>query len=323
MSVHCIALQLVSTAVLQSTPAMRQINAQRLKMPGRSPLCLLAYFPNLPIHCLVVAHKTTKSDLCSGVETEQMLAPRKQSLPVPHAPPAFIPAWAPTDPDMARHNSPTMSAPYRPVQAHSSGYMPEDSQHARSCHDAAVGSSAEPASSHGNSPAAMDDSALRRSAQGQAQGLAEPNCLSPGRESYQSLPAVNINITGACACMTPARRSASTGMQEQASAAEQHSSAKLNAEPSLAHLHQPANIAVQPAGSTHASPSCNALDHSNGGQGSVPQANGGQQADQGGNSGIDTAALQKEVTELRQQVSGTAENSCMAKAHHRFLCMTV
>ena len=221
---------------------------------------------------------------------------------MPHAPPAFIPAWAPTDPDMARHSSPTMSAPYRASQAYSSGCGPKDSQHVRSCRNAAVSSSTEHVFVNGNSPAAVDGFDLRQSAQGGAQGPADRQCPSPGRESYQSVPAVNINITGACACMSPARQSASTDRHEQAHAAEQHSAAKLNAEASLAYLHQPSSVPFQPAGGSNASAKCIALGQGIDCQDSMPQASKEHQASEGSNKCIDTAALQKEVTELRQQV---------------------
>ncbi len=81
--------------------------------------------------------------------------------------------------------------------------------------------------------------------------------------------------------------------------ADRQNSAVLNPEASLAHLHQPA----APAGETVHEAS-GAVQSSAGMEearrtGPEGDAQGGQQATE---AGVDTAALQKEVTELRQQV---------------------
>jgi len=212
-------------------------------------------------------------------------------LPVPHASPAFVPAWAPQGPDTHSHsNSP--NRPYHiDTQTHNSGYAPaeqSDSYPYDGTHAA-------------DSVTAWSQSAAQQSSQ-TSPCTAAQQCCSPGRESLQAAPSVNITITGACSCQSPVKPCASVSLQEPLRSADRQNSTALNPEASLAHLHRPA----APAGEA-VSKAARAMQSSTGMEeagstGPEGDAQGSQQATE---AGIDTAALQKEVTELRQQVHTT------------------
>ena len=255
------------------------------------------------------------TELClSDAETDQMLAPRRQSLPQPHAPPSFIPAWAPTGPDAATHT----------VRSTANDTGRFTSASCNSVHDSADWvdhMSDEAQDAHRYQEAAASDQTLgefdrlapaRMSASRQSvrrgHGSEDQQCSSPRCGSFQAAPAVNITITGACSCMSPGKMPSSTAAHEQASPlTKQQSGAKLSTEASLAYLHQPAGNSSQAgdhsnignAGTTCSSAVNPGAAEQEGGQ----EAAGECQSDQSGGGGIDTAALQKEVTELRQQAS--------------------
>ena len=216
------------------------------------------------------------------------LAPRRQSLPVPHASPAFVPAWAPQGPDTHSHtNSP--NHPYHvDTQTCGSGYAPAEQSDSYP-HDGTHAA---------DSVAAWSQSAAQQSSQNSPSTAAHP-CCSPGCESLQAAPSVNITITGACACQSPVKPSARGSLQEPLRSADRQNSAVLNAEASLAYLHQaaaPAGEAVRQA--SRAVQSSAGMEEA-GRTGRDGDAQGVQHATE---AGVDTAALQKEVTELRQQV---------------------
>ena len=255
----------------------------------------------------------------SDAETDQVLAPRRQSLPQPHASPSFIPAWAPTGPDAATHSHPVRStdtanhtgrstpASCNSIhdQANQVDRMSDEAQDAHSYQEAAFSNASDQAPGQFDRLALARKSASRQSAQ-RGDGFEDQQCYSPGCGSYQATPAVNITITGACSCMSPAKTPPSTGVHEQASlVTRQQHAAKLSAEASLAYLHQPARASSQAGEDSNignADTSCSsALSPGAAQQEGTQEAAGGGQTDQAGSGGIDTAALQKEVTELRQQ----------------------
>lgn len=259
----------------------------------------------------------------AGAEPDQMLAPRRQSLPQPHAPPSFIPTWAPTGPDRAihmghttdpaRHSRRSTSASCNSMRDEADHGMHDEAQGAHSQQEAASSPASDLALGRFDQVAPAHASASRQSAQ-RGQGPEDQQCFSPGCGSFQAAPAVNITITGACSCMSPAKTPPSTGVHEQTPPlAKQQSAAKLGAEASLAYLHQPAEGSGQArhlhSNTGDAGTSCSssavapAAGHQ---QEGVQGAAGGGQADQAASGGIDTAALQKEVTELRQQACPSA-----------------
>ncbi|DBA99043.1 hypothetical protein WJX77_007957 [Trebouxia sp. C0004] len=212
------------------------------------------------------------------------LAPRRQSLPVPHASPAFVPAWAPQAPDT--------HSPDRPhhvdTQTCGSGYVPaEQSDSYRYDGTHATGSLA-----------AWFQSAAQQSSQTSPSTAAHHYC-SPGRESLQAAPSVNITITGACSCQSPVKPYASVSLQDPMRSADRQNSAVLNPEASLAHLHQPAAPAGEAVRKASRAMQSSAGVEEDGRAGPEGDAQGRQQAAE---AGIDTAALQKEVTDLRQQL---------------------
>jgi len=216
------------------------------------------------------------------------LAPRRQSLPVPHASPAFVPAWAPQGPDTHSHSS----SPNRPyhvdTQTYGSGHAPaeqSDSYLYDGTHAA-------------DSVAAWSQSAAQQSPQ-TSPSTAAHHCCSPGRKSLQAAPSVNITITGACTCQSPVKPCASASLQELLRSADRQNSAVLNPEASLAHLHQPAVPAGEAISKAFRGVQSSAGMEAAGRAGPEGDAQGDQQATE---AGVDTAALQKEVTELRQQV---------------------
>ena len=249
-----------------------------------------------------------------GAETEQTLAPRRQSLPQPHASPSVIPAWAPTGPDTANHTMPSTYASCNSIHDRAS-CMPDEAQDAHIYQEAAFSSTSDLGPGKYDRLAAARMSASRQPIQ-TGQGSGDQHCPSPGCGSYQAAPAVNITITGACSCMSPAKTSPSIEAHEQASQAAEHQSAvKLHPEASLAYLHQPAGDSGPTGEHSHtgnSAASCSSAVS----PGAVPQEEtaGGRQTDQVASGGIDTAALQKEVTELRQQASMPAP-TCRAFLH--------
>lgn len=262
----------------------------------------------------------------AGAEPDQMLAPRRQSLPQPHAAPSFIPTWAPTGPDTAthighatdaaaKHSRRSTSASCTSMYEQADHGMRDEAQDTHSHQEAASSTASDLALGSFDQVPPARSSASRQSAQ-RGQGPEDQQCFSPGCGSFQAAPAVNITITGACSCTSPAKMPPSTGAHEQAPPlAKQQSAAKLSAEASLAYLHQPAEGSGQArqlhSGTGDAGASCSSAA----GPGAVQQedvqraADVGQ-ADQAASGGIDTAALQKEVTELRQQARASAPTWC-------------
>ena len=219
------------------------------------------------------------------------LAPRRQSLPVPHASPAFVPVWAPQGPDTHSHtNSP--NRPYHvDTQTYGSGHAPAEQSNSYP-YDGTQAA---------DSVAAWSQSAAQQPSQ-TSPSTAAHHCFSPGRESLQAGPSVNINITGGCSCQSPVKPYASVSVQEPLQSADRQNSAVLNPEASLAHLHQPAAPAVDAVSQASRAAQFSAGMKEAGRIGLEGDAHGGQQATE---AGVDTAALQKEVTELRQQVRTT------------------
>lgn len=266
---------------------------------------------------LIVQLLTRQGFICfAGAETEQMLAPRRQSLPQPHAAPSFIPAWAPTGLDSANPTQLSTSASCQSLHAREGrpGGDPEKALDPYSSHDAAFSTPSDlPARRKNDTVAAASMSAGRHSIQTD-QGSEEQHRSSPRRESYEAAPAVNITIHGSCSCMSPAKMHLETEVNKTYSAVllnnstqrdqalpliEHLDAVKLNPEASLAHLHQPARDSGQAAVNSITSASCSGTRSP--GQGGVQEAEGRCQPDQAATGNIDTAALQKEVTELRQQ----------------------
>ena len=246
-----------------------------------------------------------------------MLAPRRQSLPQPHASPSFIPAWAPTGPDAATHtvrstdtakdagHYTSASGNSIHVQTGRVDHMSDEAQDAHSYQEAAFSNASDRAAGKFDQLAPARMSASRQSVQ-RSHGFEDQQCSSPECGSYQAAPAVNITITGACCCMSPAKAPSCTSAHEQASSSTQQQSAtKLSAEASLAYLYQTAGNSSQAGKPTeigNAGTSCSsAVSPDAARQESVQEADGGCQSDQVGSGGIDTAALQREVTQLRQQ----------------------
>lgn len=258
----------------------------------------------------------------AGAEPDQMLAPRRQSLPQPHAPPSFIPTWAPTGPDTAIHighatdpakhsrRSTCGSRHSMFNQADQEDGMHDEAQDAHR-HQEAASSPASNLALGRFDQVTPARSSSRQSAQ-RGQGSEDQQCFSPRCGPFPAAPAVNITITGACSCMSPAKTPPSTGVHEQAPhLAQQQTAAKLSGEASLAYLHQPAEgsgQARQHSNTGDAGTSCSSAV----GPGAVHQqeevqgAAGVGQVDQAASGGIDTAALQREVTELRQQACAPA-----------------
>lgn len=245
----------------------------------------------------------------AGTETEQMLAPRRQSLPQPHTSPLFIPSWAPTGPDSSANrtklstSASCQSLHDRPGQTEC---KPDEGPDTCSGHDAAVSTPPDlPARRRDHSFAAASMSASRQSTHTD-QWSGDPQHPSPGRQLYKAAPAVNIIINGPGPCLSPAKTSPGTEAHEQASPpAERLNAAKLTAEASLAYLHQRAGSSGQAAYNSSTGDagavSIDAVSPCSVCQGDLQDASGRRGADQAGSSSIDTAALQKEVTELRQQ----------------------
>ena len=213
------------------------------------------------------------------------LAPRRQSLPVPHASPAFVPAWAPQGPDTHSHTSSTNRPYHVDTQMYGSGYAPAE-QSDSYLHDGTHAA---------DSVAAWSQSAAQQT----SPSTAAHHCCSPGRDRLQAAPSVNITITGACTCQSPVKPCASGGLQEPLRSADRQNSAVLNPEASLAHLHQPAAPAAEAVSKASRAMQSSAGMEEAGRTGPEGDAQGVQQATE---AGIDTAALQKEVTELKQQV---------------------
>lgn len=216
------------------------------------------------------------------------LAPRRQSLPVPHASPAFVPSWAPQGPDTHSHTS-SPSRPYHvDTQTYGSGCAPaeqSDSYPYDGTHAA-------------ESVAAWSQSAAQQTSQ-TSPSTAAHRCFNPGGESLQAAPSVNITITGACTCQSPVKPCARASLQEPLQSSDRQNSVVLNPEASLAHLHQPAASAGEAAREASRAVQFSAGMEEAGRAGPEGDAQGGQQATE---ASVDTAALQKEVTELRHQV---------------------
>lgn len=188
--------------------------------------------------------------------------------------------------------------------------MPDQAQDAHSYQEAVSSTASDqaPGQFHQLAPARM--SASRQSVQ-PGHGFEDEQWYRPRCGSYQAAPALNITITGACSCVSPAKTPPSTGAHKQASpVTRQQRAAKLSAEASLAYLHQPARASSQAGEHSNlgdADTSCStAVSPGVAQQESVQEAADGDQTDQAATGGIDTAALQKEVTELRQQVCASA-----------------
>ena len=115
--------------------------------------------------------------------------------------------------------------------------------------------------------------------------------------------------------MSPVRQSPSTEERCQSQPAEQHGAAKLQAEPSLAYMHQPACLGGQAAADSSIHVEAATMSQVEGPPDADQQPSVSQQADQGVSSSIDTAALQKEVTELRQQVKLELKSKFCSKQH--------
>ena len=248
-----------------------------------------------------------------------MLAPRRQSLPQPHAPASFIPAWAPTGPDTATHTVPSTdtvnntgrstsaSCNFIHDRADRADCMSSEAQDAHSYQAAAVSTASDRAPGRFDRLAPACISASRQSVQ-HGLGSEDQLCSSPGRGSCQAAPAVNITITGACSCMSPSKTACIAGVHEQVSPlTKQQSAAKLSAEASLAYLHHSAGDSSQAEDHSH-------IGNAGTSYSSAVSPGATRQEDvqeaAGGNGGVDTAALQKEVTELRQQACAPALLTC-------------
>lgn len=272
--------------------------------------------------------------LClSDAETDEMLAPRRQSLPQPHAAPSFIPAWAPTgldaathtvrSPDTANDTEHSISASCNAIH-HRADWVDHMSDEAQDAHRYQEAAASDQTLGRFDRLAPERASANRQSV-GHGHRSEVQQCYSPGCGSSQAAPAVNITITGACSCMSPAKTPCSTAAHEQVSPlTKQQSGVKLSAEASLAYLHQPAGDSNQAGEDGHignAGTSCNsAVNPGAAGQKGVQEAAGECQSDQvgSGGGGIDTAALQKEVTELRQQARSDMSSYCMLVTGNMF-----
>ncbi|KAA6428241.1 MAG: hypothetical protein FRX49_01837 [Trebouxia sp. A1-2] len=97
----------------------------------------------------------------------------------------------------------------------------------------------------------------------------------------------------------PAQQHTIAAAQEPLRSADRQNSAVLNPEASLAHLHQPAAPAAEAVSKASRAMQSSAGMEEAGRTGPEGDAQGVQQATE---AGIDTAALQKEVTELKQQL---------------------
>ncbi|KAL3156692.1 hypothetical protein ABBQ38_000968 [Trebouxia sp. C0009 RCD-2024] len=248
-----------------------------------------------------------------------MLAPRRQSLPQPHAPSSFIPAWAPTGLDSAHHTQPAMSASQQSLHARMGrpGGELEEALDPCGSHDAAFSNPSDPPARRKTDTSAAASMPASRHAMQTDQDSEEQHRSSPRHGSYEAAPAVNITIHGSCSFMSPAKMPLETEVHETCSAVlpsnptqcnqallttEHLNAVKLNPEASLAHLHQPARDSAQAADHSitgDAGASCSGAVSP--GEGGVQEAGGRRQPDQAATGSIDTAALQKEVTELRQQ----------------------
>ena len=249
---------------------------------------------------------------CYADTDHQTLAPRRQSLPVPHASPSCVPTWAPSGP-LTFSQTASPNRPYHVAsQPYSSGYASSGDSDS---HITSGARELEAAPHLPQMPGLFDTTsnasqyAVRKSTQTQP-GCADQQCVSPARESFQAVPSVNITITGACSCQSPIKQPASPQLSK---ATELHPSAVLNPEASLAYLHQPA----VPIGASSRTGQLHGAEAS-GTAGLEEEGPGARQAAQQSretSSAIDTAALQKEVTELRQQVHSVVAGQAMQCNH--------
>lgn len=226
-----------------------------------------------------------------------MMAPRRQSLPVPHMAPSFIPAWAPVGPDAALHSTLPSHSLHTSSQANSA--VCNDAPRYSPAHqDVASRPASAIASAKGNDTAAEPVYSAQQPQRALCSRSGDRQCSSPEQESYQSVPAVNITVTGGCSCSSPSRQTTSPETCGRAQPAGQHCTAKLDPEASLAYLHQPTALNGQAGDNANASIDRTVVSP----DGSRQDATGEALVAQGVSSCVDTTALQKEVTELRQQV---------------------